>query len=109
MIRFELSIRLTLNSHRLIDGQNFFCIQKVVSYTMCMCKAVAPMLICALMERAGFLTVFLVSVCSFVHRVLYKWPRCKKTFFCQGAFIYTLKQLRLCKITAPFPGKPTRT
>ena len=102
---------------------------------MYMCKAVAPMLICALMEHArtqkkfsrggggggqiprrgltenfnmakfnnlalpggggsgtpvtaGFLTAFLVyEMNSFVHRILYKWPRCKKTFFCQGAFI----------------------
>ena len=96
---------------------------------MYMCKAVAPMMICALMEhvrrgggvqsprrgltenfnmakinnlaipggggvpldpsahveRAGFLTAFLVYECSTPYPL--QWPRCKKTLFCQGSFI----------------------
>ena len=64
-IRFELSIRLTLKpgaAQSQVDRWlESLCMQKVLSYTMYMCKAVAPMLICALMERAGFLTAVLVN------------------------------------------------
>ena len=90
-----------------------FCIQKVLSHTMYMCKAVAPMLICALMERAGFLTAFLVFECAALYTVSFTSDRGARKLSFVRVHLYFKnvhdQQLRLCKITALFPGKPPRT